>query len=87
MSFQGDGGNNYEVFRECVSGSIVERSTNEAKKPARAARRKKAKKRAGTEEVVTDKEQDPEELADFIDVLLPSFFFPFRRRLMIMLVS
>lgn len=72
MSYRDDSGNNYEIFRECVSGSIVERS-EKAKKPAKATKRKKAKKRDGNKlaadtEEVTEQGQDPEELADFIDV-------------------
>jgi hypothetical protein len=79
MGYQGDSENNYEVFRECVSRSMIERS-NETKKPARATKRRKVKKREGNRQIdteeatTTDKEQDPEELADFIDVLLLSYF-------------
>lgn len=70
-----DGGNNYEVFRECVSGAIVQKSQG-----GRRKRKLKGKKRgdtttnAGKEEDVPFglEKQDPEELADFIDVCIPS---------------
>lgn len=67
-----DSGNNYEVFRECVSGTIVQKSQAGRKK-----RKLKGKKRG--DPTVKDKDgdvsfglekQDPEELADFIDVCL-----------------
>ena len=68
MGFQGNSEGNYEVFRECVSGSIVENSEG---KPARASkgRAQKAKRHLKDENVPSVAERaDPEELADFIDV-------------------
>lgn len=69
-----DGGNNYEIFRECVSGAIVQKSQGTRKK-----RKLKGKKRGDTTAKDSNDEgssfglekQDPEELADFIDVCLP----------------
>lgn len=66
------GGNNYEIFRECVSGAIVQKSQTGRKK-----RKLKGKKRG--DPTLKDKDedvsfglekQDPEDLADFIDVCL-----------------
>ncbi|KAL1962479.1 hypothetical protein VTN77DRAFT_9600 [Rasamsonia byssochlamydoides] len=78
MSFQGDSGNNYDVFRECMSGAIVEKS-RESRKPARAAKRKKTKRREGKTDKLADTEdvtdeRDPEELADFIDFIASEAF-------------
>lgn len=72
-----NGGNNYEVFRECVSGAIVQKSQGGRKK-----RKLKGKKRGGTttnagrnEDVSFGLEkQDPEELADFVDVCFELIF-------------
>lgn len=74
-----DGGNNYEVFRECVSGAIVQKSPGGRKK-----RKLKAKKRGDTKDSKDEdvsfgiEKQDPEELADFIDVclLLVTLYWP-----------
>jgi uncharacterized protein YaiL (DUF2058 family) len=74
MSFQGDGGNNYEIFRDCVSGAIVQKSesktTKVTKKKAQKARRdaKKVDVKQNTADSVVEERSDPEELAEFIDV-------------------
>lgn len=68
-----DSGNNYGVFRECVSGAIVQKSQGGRKK-----RKLKGKKRGDTTAKDSKDEdgsfgiekQDPEELADFIDACL-----------------
>ena len=56
--------NNYEVFRECLSNSIVEQSEE---KPAKTPKRK-TKRTAKDERPPQPARTDPEELADFIDV-------------------
>lgn len=71
------GGNNYEVFRECVSGAIVQKSQVGCKKC-----KLKGKKRgditmdASKDEDVSFgiEKQDLEELADFIDVCMTSAY-------------
>lgn len=70
MSSQIDGGSNYEVFRECVSGAIVAKSET---KPDRASKKKAQKTKRGSKKIAADQavvtdRADPEELADFIDV-------------------
>jgi hypothetical protein len=64
---------NYTVFRECLSSAIVARSED---RPKTVKRRQKLK-RNGRKEATTSSEiatiytrADPEELAEFIDVLL-----------------
>ncbi|EEA27758.1 hypothetical protein TMatcc_003945 [Talaromyces marneffei ATCC 18224] len=72
-----DGGNNYEIFRECVSGAIVQKSQGTRKK-----RKLKGKKRGDTTAKDSNDEgssfglekQDPEELADFIDFIASEVF-------------
>jgi hypothetical protein len=74
MSFPRDGENNYEIFRECLSGAIVQKSeskpTKVAKKKAQRAKRdaKKSDGKQSTPESVVEERADPEELAEFIDV-------------------
>lgn len=74
MSFQTDGSNNYDIFRECVSAAIVQKSQGERERPGK---RKKGtgKKRANASYVTTGntERQDPEELAEFIDVCICRF--------------
>ncbi|KAL2002085.1 hypothetical protein VTN02DRAFT_683 [Thermoascus thermophilus] len=71
MGFQGNSEGNYEVFRECVSGSIVEKSEG---RPARAPKRRAQKaKRHQKDENVAER-ADPEELADFIDFIASETF-------------
>lgn len=74
MSFQGHGGNNYEIFRECVSGAIVQKSQS---KPTKVAKKKAQRAKRGTKKSdgkqnmpisVVEERADPEELAEFIDV-------------------
>jgi hypothetical protein len=64
---------NYSVFRECLSSAIVARS----EKPRTNKRRPKAKRNTG-KEVTSEADSglpervDPEELAEFVDVRIPS---------------
>lgn len=66
-------GSNYEKFRECISESIIERSTTE---PTKRLKRKGPKGRRRSKQdpdqdlPVKDlaSNNDPEDLADFIDV-------------------
>jgi hypothetical protein len=74
MSFQADSGINYEIFRECLSGVLVQKPkskpTKLAKKKAQRAKRdaKRPDNREITPESVVAESTDPEELAEFIDV-------------------
>lgn len=65
-------GNNYTVFRECLSSAIVARSEG---KPKTLKRRQKGKRNGRKEVTYTDSatpdRADPEELAEFIDVHTP----------------
>jgi hypothetical protein len=79
MSFQGDAGNNYEVFRECVSSAIVQKS-EVATKTSSKKKKPKSKRRddgSAKKDAISSEPQDegiekpkPEELAEFIDVIL-----------------
>lgn len=70
MSLHGDGGSNYEVFRECVSGAIVAKSETKPDKASkkRAQKTKRGSKRSAADQAVVADRANPEELADFIDV-------------------
>ncbi|GFF69228.1 hypothetical protein IFM47457_02335 [Aspergillus lentulus] len=80
-------GSNYEVFRECLSSAIVQRSGNG--RPNRASKRKAQKSKRGTKKLVPDaagtdttdpdpsslpSRVNPEELAEFIDFLASETF-------------
>jgi hypothetical protein len=57
---------NYAVFRECLSNAIVARS----EKPK--LKRKKGKRNEAITDNPAPERADPEELAEFVDVHLPS---------------
>lgn len=78
-------GSNYEVFRECLSSAIVQRSDNG--RPNRVAKRKALETKRSTRKPATDgagadttasdssslpSRVNPEELAEFIDVQNPA---------------
>lgn len=70
-----DNGNNYEVFRDCVSGAIVQKSQGARKKSGkRKPKGYKRRNEISTKAIQSEEEssgvekQDPEELAEFIDV-------------------
>ncbi|EAW23118.1 HNH endonuclease [Aspergillus fischeri NRRL 181] len=80
-------GSNYEVFRECLSSAIVQRSDNG--RANRGAKRKAQKSKRGTRKPATDgagtdttasdssslpSRVNPEELAEFIDFLASETF-------------
>lgn len=80
-------GSNYEVFRECLSSAIVQRSDNG--RPNRVAKRKALKTKRSTRKPATDgagadttasdssslpSRVNPEELAEFIDFLASETF-------------
>ncbi|KAF4207226.1 hypothetical protein CNMCM8980_007691 [Aspergillus fumigatiaffinis] len=87
MASQGTSeGSNYEVFRECLSSAIVQRSDNG--RPNRASKRKAQKSKRGTKKLAPDaagtdtmdpdpsslpSRVSPEELAEFIDVRTPPY--------------
>jgi hypothetical protein len=81
----GDSAENYAVFRECISSIIVARSSQH--KPNKAPKRRsykaksaRRKDNAESRDVSSDsissaaEEENPEELADFIDVLSPLIY-------------
>ncbi|KAH8697099.1 hypothetical protein BGW36DRAFT_427072 [Talaromyces proteolyticus] len=81
MTFQGAAGNNYEVFRECVSAAIVQRSEAGDKKAVKRKARGKKRDNAGTDLRSEGKgpdfieKQNPEELAEFIDFIASETFY------------
>lgn len=58
-----DNPNNYQVFRECLSAAIVEKSED---KPIKSSKRRRPKRATSSS---TPPRTDPEDLAEFIDVL------------------
>lgn len=71
MSTSGPDSTNLHMFRECVSGSIIDRAEERRAPKKRVSRRSTARKdgRPGqsTRQGV-DESRNPEELADFVDV-------------------
>lgn len=70
-----DEGSNFQLFRDCLSTPLIEKSTGEAAKKKRKLRngRKTAIKPVASS-LTTDERNDAEELADFIDVCI-SFMY------------
>lgn len=63
---------NYEIFRECVAGAIVKKSTKNV--PAKPKRKyPKAGKTIKAVQTEFQPSEDSEELADFIDVPFTKF--------------
>jgi hypothetical protein len=68
-------GENYAVFRECLSNAIVARSEE---KPTRRKPKVKRTERKDVKTATTlsTRRADPEELAEFVDVHAPGQFSP-----------
>lgn len=62
---------NYTIFRECFSSAIVARSEGQPKTSKRRGKGRRNGRKGVTslETVISHERADPEELADFIDVL------------------
>jgi hypothetical protein len=65
---------NYTIFRECLSSAIVTRSEGQPKTSKRRGKAKRNGRKDVTraEVVIKHERADPEELAEFIDVLINS---------------
>jgi len=68
-----DGNSNYEIFRDCVSATVLSKSsrgpTKKQKKRVPRGQEVPTKSEIELQSDVADAEDDPAELAEFIEVL------------------
>ena len=72
---------NFETFTDCLSSSIIEKSTRTKSKPTRARAKGRKNDKTSIEKSVLDdtESNDAEELSDFVDVCLVMDASPYPR--------